>query len=145
MKMGLRVAVALYVGFILYSILTFGFGQSGIGAMFDMQLHRDGLERNIEDLRQIGTDLRARQSALLNDPNEAVQLARRLGYYSESEIRLVLPESKPVTLSHTLGRMVERFSGSQDNQTLFRALGVLCGLLVLVFYIFLGSRPRDRR
>ena len=145
MKMGQRVAVALYAGFILYSILTFGFGQSGIGAMSDMQLHRDGLEQNIVDLRQIGTDLRLRQTALLNDPNEAVQLARRLGYYSVAEIRLVLPESEPVTLSRTLGRMVERYGGSRDTQTLFRAIGVLCGLVVFVFVVFIGSKPRGRQ
>ena len=144
MKIGFRIAIALYSGFILYSILTFGLGQSGIGAMSDMQLHRNGLEQNIDDLRQIGNDLRLRQNALLNDPSEAVQLARRLGYYSETEIRLVLPEAEPATLSRTLGRMVVRYTGSRDHQTLFRAIGVLCGLVLFVVLVFLGSKPRGR-
>jgi hypothetical protein len=139
MKTGIPLAVSFYLGFSVYILLMFVFGQSGIRSTAALRDHYSVLEQNIEDLRDIGAYLQLRRDTLLDDPAEARKLARSLGYFYEDEIRLILPDTE-ARISHTLGRAIRSYLPSTADQPLFRAIGVVFGSISFTGIFFLSRK-----
>ena len=144
MKKGLYVVASAYVGFVVYALLTFFFGRSGIARLNEMEQHRALLERNIIELEDIGVALENKRDALLHDTEEIAMLARRLGYFKNSDVRVITPDRTFPPLSRTLGKMIGQYSSPSRSTTLYRAIGFSSSLFTIIVCAVLFFRKNDR-
>ncbi len=131
MKTGLRIALAIYVGFFVYEILLIFWGDAGIFAYRDLRNHRSELQKNVAELEDIGDALEEKRNILLTDAEEIILRARSIGYFRPDEIRVVTPNSSSASLHRTLGRMVKSYTAKRKQDEMFRLIG--CGM-ALLFY-----------
>ena len=142
-----RGLIAVYCGFLVYGTLVFFLGGSGVLAQRRLEEHNKALETNIESLEQISEILERKRSSLLRDPEEIKLLSRALGLYQNNEIRIVVPGSRAVGLSQTLGRVVGGYKPDGFRFALFRLIAVITSCLVFAVLSilrigFYGSRKK---
>ena len=82
---------ALWVGVLVYTLLSVFFGSMGFSAYRQLQREQKKQEANIENLRLINRDLEHTTNSLLYDKDTLTVYAREQGYASRQErfIRIV--------------------------------------------------------
>ena len=144
MKIGIRLALAAYIGFFIYSLLVFFCGQSGIIARRLLNGHRGELVENIEALERIRSDLIANRNALLHENDEILLLARQLNYFRDGQTSIVINGMQTRNKSHTLGRVLLELPETRRNPTLYRAIGFSISLLAALIAVLYSAKRRGR-
>jgi len=87
----LKYLFAVWVGFLIYSLLAYSFGPRGIMAYRHLRNEQTRQEANMEDLWRINLELENTMSSLLHDRDTLTVFARELGYAAPNErfIRIV--------------------------------------------------------
>ena len=144
MRIGVRIALAAYIGYFMYSLLVFFWGFSGIIASKQLSDHREELLHNIVSLETIQDELASNRDQLLYDNDEIRLLARKLGYLESDQYSVVIDGVDRKRVGHTLGRVIRSLNYTQPNLTFFRAIGFSVALLSIICVLLFGMKRRDR-
>jgi len=143
MKTLLRLAVALYIGFSLYTLLDIGFGNSGIYATEKLSSYREKLAKNVSELKKHNKGLKDELTALRESPEKVKLNARVLGYYEENE-GIIRPEGyKGEGSFYSVGRNIKGELQYNANEELFRTLSISLGCIVFLFLVLFGRKRDD--
>ncbi|MDR1316446.1 MAG: septum formation initiator family protein [Spirochaetales bacterium] len=130
-----RLFASIYVGLLIYLVVTFFFGGTGHFSYQSLSQQYKIIEKNVEDLKTQGRTLGYSVTALRSDPGSIVREARRLLLLHRNEgfIRIEGYKAKPRPLSP--GRLVvlKKESGLRLEPFL-RAFAAISGILVFLFY-----------
>jgi cell division protein FtsB len=91
-RLGLNIAISLYIGIVLYCVLSVLMGPAGISAYYRLEARKAAMEANLAVLERIRGKLGAELDSLKTDPDRAALEARSLGYLREGETALILGE-----------------------------------------------------
>jgi cell division protein FtsB len=142
MRTLLRLAVAIYIGFSLYTLLDIGFGNTGIYATEKLISHREKLAKNVSELKKHNLELKDELTALQESPEKVTLNARVLGYYEEDE-GIIRPEGyKKEESFYSVGRNIKGELQYNANEELFRTLSISLGCIFFLFLALFG-RKRD--
>lgn len=122
MKLGKRLLIAVFAGFLINSLLIFVWGDAGLKRMKAIEEHRDKLIDNIENLENIHNRLIVERDALLFDESEIELRARTLGYYRDNEVRVILPGRDDRAGSRTLGTLIRQIPSPPGSRITFRVV-----------------------
>jgi cell division protein FtsB len=106
MKMGTRLLLSLYVGFVVASLAYFLYGPSGLSAYSELQHDAFRLEGNLEELTTIHQELAAEFEALRRSEDTIALRARDLGYLRENETILKIYGVDTPPENYAVGRIV---------------------------------------
>lgn len=95
-------------GFVIASLLTWVFGDSGLRASARLERYRANLEANVESLRSRNAALEAELSRLREDPAENELLARELGLYRPGDRVLRVEGLSARPRLYSVGTMLRR-------------------------------------
>jgi hypothetical protein len=144
MRIGVRLALAAYIGYFMYSLLVYFWGHSGLAAQHQLIAHEAELLQNIGELEEIRTDLESSRDLLLFDTEEIRLLARRLGYLEADQVRIIIEGTERRNTRHTLGRVLRELPAIQANLSVFRAVGFAISLICAIAILLFGMKSRDR-
>lgn len=122
MKISLRLCLALYAAFIIYSGLTFFFGPTGYRELRKIEKYKLRLENNLSSLREINEDLSAQLEGLVSDPETLELLSRELGYLREKEGVIKIYGYKPRKNHFAIGTIL---LGKRESKEYPRFIGIL--------------------
>jgi hypothetical protein len=147
MKLGHRLLIAVFAGFLINSFLVFIWGDAGLKQMNEIKEHRDILVENIEKLEYIHDELGLERDALLYDELEIELRARALGYFRDNEVQILLPNPGDKAGSRALGTLIRGVSAPPGSRIAFRVI-FLCIFITVFSGTFLwrkhGSYSRKR-
>jgi len=127
-----RLLAYLCLGFLLRSLALFLWGGGGLTDYRQAEAGRAALEKNIEELKKINSELRSEVESLGSDPERVALEARRLGYFREGE-RVVRFQGEPPQQSyHTLGSLIRVSAPRTRQDWIWKASGLLVPLLAWV-------------
>ena len=143
MKTFLRLAVALYVVFSLYTLLDISFGNTGIYATQKLISYREKLTKNVSELKKHNRELKNELQALQESPEKVKLNARVLGYYEENE-GIIRPEGYKAEESfYSIGKNIKDDLRYNADEELFRTLSISLGLILFLFLLLFGRRRDD--
>lgn len=136
MKMGTRLLISLYTGFVVASLAYFFYGPSGLSAYGELQHTVTRLEGNLEELTTIHQEL-AREFEALRRSEETIALrARDLGYLREDETILKIYGVDSPSENYAVGRIVVPGHAARNRNGFSLNAGLaamlLCFLLIAV-------------
>jgi len=127
-----RVALALYIGFVIYSLGVFLWGRTGVAAGFELSALRTRLEANMVVLQQVNGQLAAEFDALRSDPTTIRLEARQLGYLEPGERPIDIVGRPNGDTSFAVGTLVAEKAQRFPNDSLFRGIGAGSALIFLL-------------
>jgi cell division protein FtsB len=135
-----RLVLYLSLGFLLRSLALFLWGGGGLADYRQAEAGRAALEKNIEELKQINSELRRQVESLGSDPERVALEARRLGYFREGE-RVVRFQGEPPQQSyHPLGSLIRASAPRTRRDWAWKVSGFLVPVVA-----FLAVQLRRRR
>ncbi len=125
--------IAVASGLVVYLILAFFFGPSGINRYAARIHYLNEIQRNVEDLERRGEELATEMEALRTSSDLLRLYARSLGYYRTDEYRLVLSTIPDLSEPPSPGRLILRSFAYADPRPALRvaALVIAGGLFAL--------------
>jgi cell division protein FtsB len=132
-----HIIIMLSCGFIAGSVLIFIFGDDGYLAYSRLSRHREVLEKNIEDLKKKNTELKDDVSTLMSNPEAIRVLARKLGYYKDDEILILLDDNPSMPgygmpRYYEIGTMVNTLPQKTGRNTVLRFIGFAISILITI-------------
>ena len=126
------ILTAAYASFLVFSLMTLFFGETGVIALNRLQDRNSHLEGNIADLERRREELSARLGALRSDPEAIVVAARSLGLYREGDEVVVFRRSEVHRSVPAAGRVLRMVPAPSVDENLFRVLAAAAGALALL-------------
>ena len=130
--------------FIAASLGIFFFGDSGVSAFGGLSRYEQGLQVNVEALKQRNQDLQAELDRLKNDPERVRVLARDIGLYSPGDtvVKVVGRAARPE--SYAVGDLLHLRRPEPTGNAMFKetALGAVAAVLVIGFFVAVASRRK---
>ena len=145
MKMSHRVGIAVFAGFVIYTLLIFVWGDSGTIRLSELRSHRDRLAENITDLEEINNELLFERDSLLHDATEVELRARSLGYRRSGEVKITLPTTGRKNGGRTLGAYIRRKETEGRGHLLFRVIGCVIGSVAFAATFIFGKNGKRTR
>ena len=118
-----RTLLSLYLGFILFSVLNFFWGNSGLFSFRAIEKSKQGLEENLQSLEEINERHNHELDVLRKNPEIIRLYARELGYYKEGETVVKLEGYSPKKQSYEVGKIIKVEFKSRDNRFLLQVIG----------------------
>lgn len=130
--------------FVAASLGIFFFGDSGVCAFGGLSRYEQGLQVNVEALRQRNQDLQAELDRLKNDPESVRVLARDIGMYSPGDTVVKIVGRPTKSESYAVGDLLHLRRAEPTGNAMFKqtALGVVAAVLVIALFAALASRRR---
>lgn len=140
-----HVLIAAASGVVVYLILAFLFGPSGLNRYAARRQYYDEIRHNIDDLQRRGESLATEMEALRTSSDLLRLHARVLGYYRAREHRLVLDTMPDLSEPPSPGRLILRsFAYSDPRPALRVAAFVIAGGILALQTALGGSNARYR-
>ncbi len=137
--------IAAAGGVVVYLILAFFFGPSGLNRYAARRQYYGEIQRNIDDLQRRGDSLASEMEALRTSSDLLRLHARVLGYYRAREHRLVLDTMPDLSEPPSPGRLILRsFAYSDPRPALRVAAFVIAGGILALQTALGGSNARYR-
>lgn len=130
---------AIYIAFMTYGVELYVWGDHGILAYQDLALYKQKLEKNVEQLKRTGADLRGEAESLQYSAETVALYARKLGYYNSNEQHLRVEGMKLKQDHYIVGELVKPYSRTMIDRIVFRIIALLAGG---IGYILLRYRRR---
>lgn len=131
--------------FIAASLGIFVFGDSGLSAFRSLSRYEQGLEANVESLKQRNQELQAELARLKSDRESLRILARGIGLYAPGDSVVKLVGRPPKTESYAVGDLLHLRRAEPTGNVLFKetALGVVAAALIAAFFAALARRKTN--
>ena len=131
-----RIWLPLLAAFLVYSLLSFLFGPSGVAALEDGRLYRSRLEENLGDLQARHRDLSRRFRILETDPEQILLEARSYGWIREGEKLIVVRGRDEAPRSElTAGDILLFEERPAPDTALFRTAALAAAALSLILSV----------
>lgn len=145
MKTGSRIIISLYIGYVVYSLLTLVYGQSGLTALGELRAYSEKLVRNLEEIQETNRRLHT-EIGLLRSEAEYIRLeSRRIGYFEPDEGIIHIEDYENRKNHYAVGKII-RWEISQDaRKKLFRSLGLASALLMFLVMTLSRRKGVDSR
>ncbi len=137
--MGIRHYTPFLLSLMVYSILNFFWGNSGVYATREVQEIRQDLQENIQDLKRINIDLRDELGELQRD---VTVYSGDIGYIRDSEALLFLHDAPEAVQKWEVGNLVSIEPKFEGPGTLFKWLSTVAFLSVVLLSLTVGRRRR---
>ncbi|MBB6478900.1 septum formation initiator family protein [Spirochaeta isovalerica] len=136
---------SLLAGLVVYSLLVFAGGDTGLSAMVRAESYKKLLTENLEEIREINRELTVDFDALSSD-NELIKVkARALGYYEENDHLVHIDRWNPGADEYRPGFVVKREYRMDVDERSFRLLslaGVLIAMITGIVFNMSVNRSR---
>jgi cell division protein FtsB len=139
MKLSVRIITSACIGYILYAILNFVLGNSGVAAMNELEQMKHELQLNIEIIEDNYETLSKELSGLRNSAERISIEARRIGYYRDNEGIIIIDGYEGRKKFYTLGKLVTVDDTENSRKALFRAVS-LSTVLVSLIIVFIFTK-----
>lgn len=139
MKLAVRIITSACIGYILYAVLNFVLGNSGIAAMNELEKMKNELQLNIEIIEDNYETLSKELSGLRNSAERISIEARRIGYYRDNEGVIIIDGYEGRKKFYTLGKLVTVDDTEKSRKPLFRAVS-LSTVLVSLISVFIFTK-----
>ena len=142
------VFAALYAAFLVFSLLSLFFGETGVVALKRLEDRNGHLEANMADLEKRGSDLSARLASLRSDPEAIVIEARSLGLYRADDSVVVFEDLGSRRGIPDAGRVLRMVPAPTVNENVLRILALSAGAAAFFLAMIVGRRtdaPAPRR
>ena len=133
MKIGTRLLISLYVGFVVASFAYFFYGPSGVVAYGELKRDVLRVEENLSELEEIHQKLAAEFESLRRSEETIALKARDLGYLREHETILKLYGIESPPENYAVGRIVARTAHQRERN----GLSLNAGLMAMLFSFLL--------
>jgi len=142
-RLGFAVAFSLYVGLLVYCLLSLFLGPAGISAYGRLEERKEAMLVNLDRLGSIRAALDAELESLKSDPERAALEARSLGYLRKGETILLLDGRREGMAPLETGKVLPFAQpASLDDATL---KGISLGLcLAMMAFLVAPRRNRQR-
>ena len=131
-----RLFFALYIGFLVYILLTLIFGTSGLLSYMHLEQYQLSLQNNLIELQEIYHSLRQDLRAFHSNPQTIKQYSHELGYFAQDENVIRIMGIIPLKSYYKVGTILRRNQKSSHNSPLFHIIGLaVFGLVFLLSYI----------
>ncbi|MEW5814339.1 MAG: septum formation initiator family protein [Spirochaetota bacterium] len=141
MRRGTRLFFSIYAGFLVYSLLIFVGGNTGILAMKKILQNRAEIQNNIEELEKINRQLASRLESLRSDTRLLKLYARELGYFDKNEKIVKISGYRSQGSFYAVGRLLKEEAENPSLKPAFRSIAVAVGI---TFFILSGLIKKDR-
>ena len=139
-----RILIYILLSFVFTSLLLLFFGSGGLLDYHRLLGYRGTVQKNIDELEQINSELLAEVQALGSDPERLTLQARELGYFREGEKVIRISGYERGRNYYTVGTILRRKPKPPRADWPFRAVGVaLPFLLALVSGAVRRRRNRE--
>jgi cell division protein FtsB len=131
--------------FIAASLGIFFLGDSGLSAFGGLSRYEQGLEANVESLKQRNQDLQAELTRLKSDPQSVRVLAHGIGLYAPGETVVKLVGRPPKPESYAVGDLLRLRRPEPTGNVLFKetALGVVAAALIAALFAAAARRKAN--
>ena len=129
-----RILISISVGTLVYVLISFLGGQSGVWAMNQLKEQRQNISINKAEIEKIHEELTLEYTALRNDMDVVAAYARRLGFVGEGEL-LVKISGLPTyyTTMYDAGTIMRQ----SEIKFIPELVAKLCGCVVTVLMLLL--------
>lgn len=130
----IKLAFALWTVVAVSSLTTLFFGDGGVLALRKLEAERDRLAKNMEDLRNLNSELQGTLGELRSDPDVLTVYAHELGYAaSDSERFIRIADANPASLSAArAGNLLAATRPKALAASAIRVIAATAGLCVFV-------------
>lgn len=132
MGRGSRIFLALYVGFLFYTLVVLFFGRTGVMATANLDRYRSGLENNLASLQATNAHLAGEFDSLRADASTIRAEAHVLGYFASNEQPIDAAHEGSDGNFYSVGSLVARPKPSYASDALLRIVAVSIALCVYV-------------
>jgi len=123
---------SLLAGLVVYSLLIFTGGDTGLSAMGRVESYRSLLSENLEEIREINRELTVDFDALSTDRDLIKVKARALGYYEKEDHIVQIENWNPDANEYNPGFVIKREYRMEVDERPFRLLGFAGMLIVMI-------------
>lgn len=135
---------ALLAGLVIYSLLIYTGGDTGLSAMAKAENYKEMLAGNLESIREINRELTVDFDALSSD-NELIKLkARSLGYYEKDDHLVHIENWNPDYNEYKPGIVIKREYRTEVDEQPFRLTALAGTLFVLIITVLMNMAARQR-
>lgn len=135
--------LAFFSSFLVYSLLIFFQGETGIGAYGELDREKEKVEENLNELKAINSELNTYFNALRKDPEIIRIEARSLAYLGENETLVLGDFSDDTMRTSRPGAVIfyrPETDRTRENHFRLTALVVFSIVLLISFLIGLFRR-----
>lgn len=135
---------SLLVGLVIYSLLNFTEGDTGLEAMNRVESYRNLLNSNLDEINKINSELTVEFDALSSDSEMIKLKARALGYYDQGDHLVHIENWNPNYNEYNPGVVVKREYRIDVDEQPFRLMAISGTLFVLVLTILFSMVSRRK-
>ena len=130
----------LLTALIIYSILSFFWGRTGIQSIKEMENIRFQLEQNLNELNQINSNLNDNIKSFGSDPERIVIQSRDLSYIKDHEKILFMNLSGTAVSQADVGKILHLEIKYDSPESLFKWISFLFFMTGMVLTVLFGKR-----
>jgi len=130
-----RLAISLYLGLLVYCVLSILLGPAGIAAYQRLEERQSAMRANLDELAVLRGRLSADLESLKSDSDRAAREARALGYLRKGETAVILGERAERVDPIDTGRVLPYAEPSSIADAALKriALGACLAAMALLF------------
>lgn len=144
----MKLSFALYsllAGLVIYSLLNFAGGDTGLAAMARAESYRDLLNTNLDSIREINRELNVDFDALSSDTEMIKLRARALGYFEKGDHLVNIANWNPESDEYKPGNVLKKEYRVHMDETRFRLTALAGSLFVMVLSVLFSMGSRRKR
>ena len=122
------ILAALYVVFMVYTLELYIWGENGRLAYKDMLRYRNTLNANVSALQDVHIQLKDEFEDLKKSPEKIELYARKQGYFSSGEHRVIVENMDLQGSYYVVGELVKPYQRPTIDVAIFRLIAFVFGL-----------------
>jgi len=122
------ILAAVYVVFMVYSLEVYIWGENGLLAYKDILSYRNTLNENVLALQDVHIQLSDEFGDLKKSPEKIKLYARKQGYLSPDEHRVIVEDMDLRGSYYVVGELVKPYQRSTIDMSVFRIIAFVFGL-----------------
>jgi cell division protein FtsB len=139
-----KLFISLYIGFLVYIVLTAFFGSGGLLDYSALAGYKEVLQRNLDQLENIYHDLYSDLKSLTSDAQIVKLFSRDLQYYDKNEYVIKFQGLNTKKISYRVGTILKR-KQEEKIETRGYFIGVGFGVFLVVFLFSLAFPKRKKQ
>jgi cell division protein FtsB len=140
MKPGHRFLFSIYISFMVYSIVIMIWGPAGTIQTSKLQVYKEKLIQNTDELSRISTKLNLQSNRLRTDQSLIELKARELGFFLKGEGEIIVKGFHKNNINFSIGSYYNSFNQIIPNVNYIRVISTFIG--ILVFFILTIFRTK---
>ena len=137
--------IPLLMALIVYTILSFFWGRSGVQAQNELIVIKSELHKNLVELNRINRTLNDELNSLGKDPESIIIKSRNLSYHESDELLLFVNLHDNDFSKIDAGKFLNLHWIEKGEDSLFKALSILMFLISALSVLMIGRIKKSER